>query len=110
MEVETQALPPFSCSLDKIDIGPHDFEIPKPPSIECLKSDGLESPVDGDEQKCKGFEMQGIEESVINEGGEENALGDACCEKAAVKLQKVYRSYRTRRRLADSAVVAEELW
>ncbi|KAI3471840.1 hypothetical protein Pfo_028493 [Paulownia fortunei] len=65
------------------------------------------------------LELRKVTDQMDENGGEWEANGapaspvaalTRCSSSAAMKLQKVYRSYRTRRMLADSAVVAEELW
>lgn len=53
-----------------------------------------------------GTSSNGSNASELNNGEIEMEKKSA----AAVKVQKVYRSYRTRRSLADCAVVAEEFW
>lgn len=48
-----------------------------------------------------------METKVLNSKCDDN---ESCSESAAMRVQKYYRGYRTRRLLADTAVAAEEFW
>ncbi|GAV66082.1 IQ domain-containing protein [Cephalotus follicularis] len=95
MEVETQAISgfdlqsksPYSYSLDNMNFPSSSS------SVECEEETAL---VDATGPTVMASDV----DAPLSEP----------CAAAAVKLQKMYRGYRTRRRLADSAVVAEELW
>ncbi|PIN14701.1 hypothetical protein CDL12_12673 [Handroanthus impetiginosus] len=106
MQVEAHALSSFD--LTSSNISPFAFG---------NHSEHLVSGVSGSSEGAP--ELQKVTDKMVEKSGDcegtaappSPAAGlTRCASSAAMKLQKVYRSYRTRRMLADSAVVAEELW
>lgn len=87
MEVETHTIPSFDLTSTTRPF------CTQPGSSESLENDVLLSPIKGDNLKC-----------------DDESFCEWNSESAAMKVQKYYRGYRTRRLLADTAVAAEEFW